>query len=51
MDMPDNEMTLGGRVAKKYEEGGKQLADLELWVNNAQGKNTTPGTATVELRG
>ncbi len=51
MDMPENEMTLGGRVAKKYEEDGKKLADLELFVNNAKGKNTTPGTATGEVRG
>ena len=49
MDMPDKEMTLGGRVARKYEEGGKRLADLELWAKNEQGQNTTPGSATVRI--
>jgi acyl dehydratase len=51
MDLPENEMTLGGKVVRKYEEDGRKLADVELWVNNAEGKNTTPGTATVEVRG
>ena len=47
MDMPDNEMTLGGTVTRKYEEGGEKRADVEIWVKNAEGKVTTPGTATV----
>jgi acyl dehydratase len=49
MDKPDAEMTLGGKVVKKYEQGGKKLADLELWVKNEQGQNTTPGSATVRI--
>ena len=49
MDKPDLEMTLGGKVVKKYEESGKRLADLELWVKNEQGQNTTPGSATVRI--
>jgi hypothetical protein len=49
MDKPDLEMTLGGKVVKKYEQGGKKLADLELWVKNEQGTNTTPGSATVRI--
>jgi acyl dehydratase len=49
MDKPDQQMTLGGKVVKKYEQGGKKLADLELWVKNEQGMNTTPGTATVRI--
>ena len=51
MDLPDQEMTLGGTVKRKYEEDGRKLAELELHVQNADGKNTTPGTAIVELRG
>ena len=43
------EMTLGGKVVKKYEQDGKKLADLELWVKNEQGVNTTPGSATVRV--
>jgi acyl dehydratase len=49
MDKPDAEMTLGGKVVKKYEKDGKRLADLELWVKNEQGANTTPGSATVRI--
>jgi acyl dehydratase len=49
MDKPDQEMTLGGKVVKKYEQGGKKLADLEIWVRNEQGVVTTPGSATVRV--
>jgi acyl dehydratase len=47
MDLPDQEMTLGGTVKRKWEEDGQKFAELELYVNNAKGKNTTPGTAIV----
>ena len=50
MDFPDRKMRVGGRVARKYQEDGRKLVDLELWTKNDEGKNTTPGTATVELR-
>jgi len=49
MDLPDSEMTLGGTVKRKFEEGGQKLAELELYVNNEKGKNTTPGTALVRF--
>ncbi|MCS5620026.1 MAG: MaoC/PaaZ C-terminal domain-containing protein [Myxococcota bacterium] len=49
MDLPDTEMTLGGTVKRKWEEGGEKLAELELYVNNEKGKNTTPGTAIVRF--
>ena len=49
MDLPDQTMTLGGRVSRRWEENGRKLAEVELFVNNAKGKNTTPGNATVEL--
>jgi hypothetical protein len=49
MDLPDQPMTLGGVVKRKWEENGEKLAELELWVKNAQGKNTTPGTAIVSF--
>ncbi len=51
MDLPGNEMTLGGVVKRKWEEGGEKLAELELYVKNDKGKNTTPGTAIVRLLG
>lgn len=49
MDLPDQEMTLGGRVMRKWEEGGERLAELELYVKNAKGKDTTPGTAVIRF--
>ena len=49
MDLPDQEMTLGGKVTRKWEEGGEKLAELELYVKNAKGKDTTPGTAVVRF--
>lgn len=49
MDLPDQEMTLGGTVKRKWEEGGEKLVELELYVNNEKGKNTTPGTAIVRF--
>ncbi len=49
MDLPDQPMTLGGVVKRKWQENGEKLAELELWVKNAQGKNTTPGTAIVSF--
>ena len=50
MDLPDQEMTLGGTVKRKWTEGGEKLAELELFVKNEEGKNTTPGSAVVVLR-
>lgn len=49
MDLPDQTMTLGGTVKRKWEESGEKLAELELYVKNAQGKNTTPGSAIVRF--
>ena len=51
MDLPDKTMKLGGTVVRKYEEGDRKLAELELFVTNESGKNTTPGSAVVELSG
>jgi acyl dehydratase len=47
MDMPDQEIVCGGRVANKYEKDGQKFVDLEVWTANAEGKKTTPGKATV----
>jgi hypothetical protein len=49
MDLPDQPMSLGGVVKHKWEEAGEKLAELELYVNNAKGKNTTPGSALVRF--
>jgi len=47
MDMPDQPIVCTGAVARKWEEGGEKLAELEIWTENAEGKKTTPGRAVV----
>jgi acyl dehydratase len=50
MDFPDRELTCGGKVLRKWEDGGRRFVELQIWTENDEGKKTTPGTATVELR-
>ena len=50
MDQPNQPIQCRGTVKRKWTEGGEKLAELELWVKNAEGKNTTPGSAVVVLR-
>jgi len=38
-----------GKVTRKYKQDGEHYADCEIWVENAKGEKTTPGTATVVL--
>jgi hypothetical protein len=38
-----------GAVTRKYEEDGQRLVDCTIWLENAEGQNTTPGYATVIL--
>ena len=47
MDMPDQQIICTGAVARKWEENGEKLAELEVWTENAEGKKTTPGKAVV----
>jgi len=49
MDYPNEDITCKGIVARKYEENGEKLVDLEIWTENPEGQKTTPGTATVSL--
>ncbi len=49
MDMPNKEITVGGVVTAKRQEGGENLVDLDVWTRDVDGKKTTPGTATVAL--
>lgn len=49
MDFPDREMTLKGVIERKWEEEGKRMIDLAVWVENEEGKKTTPGRASVVL--
>jgi hypothetical protein len=40
-----------GKVTKKYTDGGQNLVDCEIWIENGKGEVTTPGTVTVILPG
>jgi acyl dehydratase len=49
MDLLNKEVTAGGVITAKRQEGGENLVDLDIWTQDADGKKTTPGTATVAL--
>jgi acyl dehydratase len=49
MDQPGTKVICKGRVAKKYIDGGNHMVDCEIWLENAKGEKTTPGSATVIL--
>jgi acyl dehydratase len=51
MDMRGATFTCKGQVAATRDDGGRKLVDLEIWTEDGSGNRTTPGTATVELRG
>ncbi len=40
---------LKGKVARKYQDGGEYLVDIEIRTENQRGENTMPGLATVSL--
>jgi acyl dehydratase len=49
MDQPGTKVVCKGRVTKKYTQGSDHLVDCEIWLENAKGEKTTPGSATVIL--
>ncbi len=49
MDVPGVECNVKGKVVKKYTEDGQNLVDCEIWLENNEGKATTPGRATAAL--
>ena len=49
MDMLNKQITAGGVVRAKRQEGGENLVDVDVWTEDPDGKKTTPGTATVAL--
>ena len=49
MDQPGTKVVARGKVCKKYVDGGHHMVDCEIWLENAKGEKTTPGTATVVL--
>ena len=49
MDQPGTPVVCKGTVVRKYVEGRNHLVDCEIWLENAKGEKTTPGSATVIL--
>ncbi|HKM99737.1 MAG TPA: MaoC/PaaZ C-terminal domain-containing protein [Candidatus Binataceae bacterium] len=49
MDQPGTKVVCRGKVVKKYHDNGHHLVDCEIWLENAKGEKTTPGSATVIL--
>jgi len=49
MNQPGSKVVCKGRVSKKYVENGDHLVECEIWLENAKGEKTTPGSATVIL--
>ena len=47
MDFPDKEFTCKGVVGRKWEEGGEKFIEVNVWTENGEGQETTPGQALV----
>jgi len=50
MDYPNEDIVCKGVIKRKYEENGEKLVDVEVWTENPEGKQTTPGYATVVFK-
>ena len=48
-DLPGHELTCKGRVTRKYVQNAEHVVECEIWTENSQGEQTTPGTAIVVL--
>ena len=46
---PGQKLLCKGKVTKKYQKDGENIVELEIFVENPEGKQITPGTATVAL--
>jgi acyl dehydratase len=49
MDVVNTTLTAKAKVTNKYEQDGRHLLDLDIWVENEQGEVTTPGSAVLRL--
>ncbi len=47
--MPRDLAYLRGRVKKKYVEAGEGVLEIECWLENQRGENTTPGRAVATV--
>ncbi len=51
MDEPNQDITCRGVVTKKYQEGNRNVVELDIWTENPKGKKTSPGIAVITLPG
>lgn len=49
MDEPGSPVYCRGIVKRTYVENGDRHVDCDIWLENAAGEKTTPGTATIAL--
>jgi hypothetical protein len=49
MDPAREDLTIWARVLRKYREGDEARVDLEVGVRGADGRESTPGSATIAL--
>jgi acyl dehydratase len=49
MDQPGTKVSARGKVKKKYVEDGNHFVECDIWLENAKGEITTPGSALVIL--
>ncbi len=49
MDVPNQDMTVKGKVTKKYLNNGEHWVELDISTENPAGEKTTVGTAAVVL--
>ncbi len=47
--MPRDLAHLHGRVARKYERDGEGVLEIECWIENQRGENTTPARAVAAV--
>jgi len=45
----NEEMFCNGKVTGKYEEEGRKLITIDIWIENAEGAKTVTGNATVQI--
>jgi len=49
MDIVNDPITCKGLVKRKYVENARHLVEIEMWIENKEGKVTAPGSAIVIL--
>ena len=49
MGFPGDTLNGKGTVVKKYRNGGENLVDCDIWVENQDGVKVSPGSATISL--